>query len=50
MPKRVWENNMKTDRREVGCEDVSWVVLAKDDNYEKNINHQQMNKVFFHQL
>jgi hypothetical protein len=29
-PKRRWEDNIKTDLREVGWEDVDWIHLAQD--------------------
>ena len=29
-PRRRWEDNIKMDRQEVGCEDVDWIDLAQD--------------------
>ena len=29
-PRRRWEDNIKMDRQEVGCEDVDWIHLAQD--------------------
>jgi hypothetical protein len=29
-PRRRWENNIKTDLREVGCGCVDWIGLAQD--------------------
>jgi len=25
-----WENNFKTDLKEIGCEDVDWIHLTQD--------------------
>jgi len=29
-PRRRWEDNIKTDLQEVGCEGVVWIELAQD--------------------
>jgi hypothetical protein len=29
-PRRRWENNIKTDLREVGCGGIDWIDLAQD--------------------
>ena len=29
-PKRRWENNIKIDLQEVGCEGMDWIDLAPD--------------------
>ena len=29
-PKRSWEDNIKIDLREVGCEFGDWIALAED--------------------
>jgi hypothetical protein len=29
-PRRRWEDNIKTDLREVGCGCVDWIALAQD--------------------
>jgi hypothetical protein len=29
-PRRRWENNIRMDLREVGCECVDWMELAQD--------------------
>jgi hypothetical protein len=29
-PTRRWENNIKSDLREIGLEDVDWIHLARD--------------------
>jgi hypothetical protein len=30
--RRRWEDNIKTDHREVGCVGVDWIELAQDRN------------------
>jgi hypothetical protein len=29
-PKRMWENNIKMDLREIGIDGANWIQLAKD--------------------
>ena len=29
-PRRRWDNNMKMDLQEVGCEGMDWIELAQD--------------------
>ena len=29
-PRRRWEDNIKMDLQEVGCEDINWIELAQD--------------------
>jgi hypothetical protein len=29
-PRRRWEDNIKMDLQEVGCEDMDWIKLAQD--------------------
>jgi hypothetical protein len=29
-PRRRWENNIKMDLQEVGCEGIYWIMLAQD--------------------
>ena len=29
-PRRRWEDNIKMDLQEVGCEDVDWIDVAQD--------------------
>jgi hypothetical protein len=29
-PRRIWEDNIKTDLQEVGCGGVDWIELAQD--------------------
>jgi hypothetical protein len=31
-PRRRWEDNIKMDRQEVGCEGMDWIELAQDRN------------------
>ena len=31
-PRRRWENNIKMDFREVGCDPGDWIALAEDRN------------------
>jgi hypothetical protein len=31
-PRRRWEDNIKVDFPEVGCEDIYWIELAQDRN------------------
>ena len=32
-PRHRWEDNIKTDLQEVGCEGVDWIELARDRNW-----------------
>jgi len=29
-PRRIWEDNIKMDLQEVGCEVMDWIELAQD--------------------
>jgi hypothetical protein len=29
-PRRRWVNNIKMDLREIGCDDMDWIDLARD--------------------
>jgi hypothetical protein len=31
-PRRRWVDNIKTDRREMGWDDVDWIDVARDRN------------------
>jgi len=31
-PRHRWEDNIKMDLQEVGCEGMDWIVVAKDRN------------------
>jgi hypothetical protein len=38
-PRRGWEDNIKTDLREIGFEDVDWIHLAQDrDTWRALVN------------
>jgi hypothetical protein len=38
-PKRRWEDNIKTDLQEVGCESMEWIDLALDrDRWQALMN------------
>jgi hypothetical protein len=38
-PGRRWEDNIKMDLQEVGCEDMDWIKLAQDrDNCRTLVN------------
>jgi hypothetical protein len=38
-PKRRWEDSMKIDLQNVGCEDMDWIHLAQDrDSWRAHVN------------
>jgi len=38
-PRRRWEDNIKMDLQEVGCEGVDWIELAEDrDRWRALVN------------
>jgi len=38
-PRRRWEDNIKKDRQEVGCDSMDWIVLAQDrDRWRALVN------------
>jgi hypothetical protein len=42
-PGRGWEDNIKMDHQEVGCEDMDWVELVKDRNRCQTVVNAIMN-------
>ena len=38
-PRRIWEDNIKMDIQEVGCEGMDWIELAQDrDRWRALVN------------
>ena len=38
-PRRRWEDNIKMNLQEVGCEDMDWIDLAQDrDRWQAFVN------------
>jgi len=38
-PRRIWEDNIKMDLREVGCGGKAWIDLAQDrDSWQTLVN------------
>jgi hypothetical protein len=38
-PRRRWENNIKMDMQEMGCEDTDWIDVAQDrDRWRALVN------------
>jgi len=42
-PRRRWENTVKLDLQEVGCEGTDWIVLAQDGNRWRALVNVVMN-------
>jgi len=42
-PRRRWENNIKMDIQEVGCEGMDWIELAQDRNSWQALVNAVMN-------
>jgi hypothetical protein len=42
-PRCIWENNIKTDLKDSGCDDVEWIHLAQGSNQWKVLVHAVMN-------
>jgi hypothetical protein len=42
-PRRRWENSIKVDLREVGCEGMDWIELAQDRDSWRAIVHVVVN-------
>ena len=36
-PRRRWEDNIKMDLQEVGCEGVEWIELAQDRDRDRHL-------------
>ena len=49
-PRRRWEDNIKIDLQEVGCEGMHWIDLAEDeDGWRARVN-AEMNILGFHKM
>ena len=42
-PRRRWEDNVKVDRQEVGCEGMDWIELAHDSDRWRALVNAVMN-------
>ena len=42
-PRRRWEDNIKMDLQEVGCEGMDWIVLAQDRDRWRALVNAAMN-------
>jgi len=42
-PRRRWEDNIKMDLQEVGCEDMDWIDLAQDRDRWRALVNAAMN-------
>ena len=42
-PRRRWEDNIKTDLQEVGCEGMDWIELAQDTDRWRALLNAVMN-------
>jgi len=42
-PRRRWEDNIKMDRKEVGCEGMDWIELAQDRDSWRAVVYAVMN-------
>ena len=42
-PRRRWEDNIKIDLREVGCDPRNWIALAEDRDQWRAYIHKAMN-------
>jgi hypothetical protein len=43
IPRRRWEDNIKTDLREIGWVDMCWINLAQDRDYRQVLMNTVMN-------
>jgi hypothetical protein len=46
-PRRRWENNIKMDLHEVGCEGKDWIELAQDKDKWRALLNAVMNLLGF---
>jgi len=42
-PRRRWENNIRMDLRQIGCEDVDWIHLPQDRDHWRAVVNTVMN-------
>ena len=42
-PRRRWEDNIKMDLQELGCEDMDWIELAQDRDRCRALSNVVMN-------
>ena len=42
-PRRRWEDNIKMDIQEVGCEDMDWIDMAQDRDRWRALANAVMN-------
>jgi len=42
-PRHKWEDNIKTDLQEVGCEGMDWIKLAQDRDRRQALVNMVMN-------
>ena len=45
-PRRKWEDNIKMDLKEVGCEGMDWIDVAQDRNRCRALVNAVMNLRF----
>jgi len=43
-PRHRWEDNIKMDFQEVGCEGMNWIKLAQDTDRWKALVNEVMNR------
>ena len=43
LPSRRWEDNIKMNLQEVGCEDINWTELAQDRDRWRALVNAAMN-------
>jgi len=42
-PRRRWDNNIRIDSREIGCEVVNWMYLAQDRDQRQDLVNTVLN-------